>query len=184
MPMNKKMKKGGWVATAPMAACAIAFLAFVFVPGVKQFHAKSAELETKRAYIVQAGDQLVQLQKAESDLQATLAYNASWQSKVPDEPDLAALYKNLNGQCQAAGAGILRFEPKENSRYGQLAQVPLVLETQGSYTEIMDMLSGLDSVAAPLWVEGLHLEFARQSGQDATCAVTLAVFAEPVGNSN
>ena len=184
MASNEKSKKGGWVVTVPMAACAIAFLVFVFLPGAKQFGAKRAELDNKRAYITLSSDQLVQLQQAEKDLTATRAYNDIWRQRVPDERNLAALFGQLNSGCQAAGVGILRFEPKEATTYSSVSQVPVLLETKGSYAQLMEMLVGLESLPAPLWVESLHLDFSDKSGGDATCQTTLAAFADLINDSN
>ena len=159
-----------------MAAAAVAYLVFVFLPGVKQYQAKRDELAGKRDHITQGGDHLVKIQEIASELEQATSYVAAWEKRLPREQDLADLYGRINGQSQAVGAAISRFEPGEPRPYDSIRQVPVVLGTKTSYGQAAQLLGRLEALEAPVWVEGLRLGV-LEAGKTAECELNLVVFA-------
>ena len=178
-----KKQKSGWKVTVPMAAAAVAYLVFVFLPGVKQYKAKRDELAGKRDHITQGGDHLVNIQQMSEELERAGMYAASWEKRLPKGQGLADLYGRINGQSQAVGAAISRFEPGETRAYDSIRQVPVVLATKTSYGQAAQLLARLEGLDAPIWVEGLRLG-AIEAGKSAECELSLVVFAGTDKNSD
>ena len=166
-----------------MAAAAVAYLVFVFLPGMKQYQAKRDELASKRDQITQGGDHLVKIQELAKELEKATAYATFWENRLPGEHDLAELYSRINGQSQAVGAAISRFEPGEPRTYDSIRQVPVVLGTKTSYGQAVQLLARLEGLEAPVWVEGLRLGVV-EAGKSAECELSLAVFAGSDKNSD
>jgi hypothetical protein len=83
----------------------------------------------------------------------------------------------VNRQIQLAGARVTRFEPVESRSLATLRLVSANLAATGSYSEIMGMLSRLESLPENLRLEHVELR-SGQDGANVACAAKMVILAK------
>jgi Tfp pilus assembly protein PilO len=167
-----------WIVTIVLAAGAMGYVWFVFLPGQKSIAQLRSEVQEKRQFITQTDRLAPVSQQVELELAAARNYVYAWRSRAPKPSGLAELYGEITVQAKQSGVQILRFEPQSIVRLESLCRVPLAIRGQGSFQQVFLFLQHLEELPATLWFENLKLEPDGQDRDLLRFEMMLVIFAD------
>jgi Tfp pilus assembly protein PilO len=175
-PINKKPRS--WVLTIILAGSAIAYVAFVFLPGQRAIGEMRKQLHEKQEFIVQADRLTFAIQKAADDMQAALEFAEEWRSHAPSEGKLAATFGRITECAQTAGLAVQRFDPQPVVRLDSIWQAPVSLVAEGEFSQVFEFLGAIEALPSTVWIQNLRLENSGKVSGRLRCEMTLTVFAD------
>ena len=171
-------KPRSWVLTTILAASAVAYVAFVFLPGQRAIGEMRKQLHEKQQFIVQADRLTFAIQKAADDMQAALEFAEEWRSHAPSEAKLAATFGRITECAQTAGLSVHRFDPQPLVRLDSIWQAPVSMVAEGEFTQVFAFLGSIEAMPGTLWIQNLRMENGAKDGVRLRCEMTLIVFAD------
>jgi Tfp pilus assembly protein PilO len=182
--MRTAIRRSSWIVTVPLAAAAVAYFIFFFLPNKRAVGEARNHIKRKQDYIVQCESLARALRLTQQELEKSEAYNTAWQQEAPVAEDLAALYGRIYELAKNAGTKVTRFDPEPAVHYERISYIPLAMGSVGSFTEICGFLEGLEDLAAEIWIKDLQLDRMGGSGGSVTCELSLVVFTSNLENSD
>ena len=179
-----KTKRGDWLVTLPLAAGAIAYVVFVFLPGREVTAELKQQIETKQQTI----DQTLGLAKAAvvigQQAQKTRAYTSAWQQQCPASGELSSLYGKIRELAGASQATITRFDPESSETHPALCETRLLVGCEGSFAEVFEFLRAVEGLQETVWIREMRLDKLEGSEGNVNCELNLVIFASNSGNSD
>lgn len=175
--MSHSLRRNSWIVTVPLAAAAVAYLAFVFLPGRRANANLEEELIERQEYVAQATTVAATLRAAEQELQRTQDYITAWKQHAPAEGSRSQLYGKMHELAKASGVTITRFEPKPVEPRAQLRDFPVAIGCSGQYAEVHDFLRALESHPATIWVDAVLIKRPSENSETVECEISLEIFA-------
>lgn len=189
--MNKTRQ---W-ATLTAVAC-LAILAAGWFLVVKPQHSHAASLRSQTQSVLTTNNQLQsqvsQLRQQQKDLPAQQKVLSQIATKIPDNPALPALIRQLSAAADGAGVNLLSLSPSmptasagvgARAAAAPLATISLTLQVQGSYFNVEQFFSAVESLNRAMLVSGFSLTPASgavgTAPGDLTAAITAQVFESP-----
>jgi Tfp pilus assembly protein PilO len=167
-----------WLITALLAAAAVAYVVFIFLPVQRSIRALSSRLQEKRQQVVQAQSLNRPLVQARQRLVETRNVCLQWREQAPRPQDIAQHFATLTQQAQDAGVAIVRFDPQAGTDLAVLSQHHVVLHFRGEFAQVFDFLSRLERLPTPLWVRDVRLAVSEEPGQALQGELTLTIFVD------
>jgi Tfp pilus assembly protein PilO len=177
MKSHPKTRHGSWPVTLSLAAAGILYLAFSFFPTSRAISQVREEIRTTENVISQSASLALSLSQTEAELKRTKEYTGAVRQRLISRSALSALIGRISREADMAGARTTRIEPQPAAEFETLRVVPVIYKANGGFVEISRLLTGLEGLPEPVWLEDVQLTAARESGQNVECDLTLAVFA-------
>lgn len=182
--MYTKIRHRTWIVTLPVAGLAAAYAYFFYLPGERAITQLSEELAAAEAFVDQAQDLAVVVKPTRQRLTETRQYNEVWEKADPSGAGLFALLGEINRLCKESGATTTQFDPEEAVRRQRVQSIPLLLGCSGSFSQICKFLNALEQLPQTVWIENLRMEQSGQDGANVHCELSLAIFADNLGDSD
>ncbi len=175
---SKKSQREKWMVILPLAAGAVAYLVFVFLPCQRTAAELQSELREKQEYLTYAGSVGTALAASEEELQAARHYRDQRRAHAPSMSHVSDLFAKIHSVERESGVHTIRFDPQPLEAKQYVSIMPLSVECVGSFFEVCSLLRGLESLPADIWVRRLQLEKMAATGEDVQCWIDLAIFAD------
>lgn len=182
------------IATIGLAAVAVCYLCFFFLPKQKAIAKLRTQLADQNAYLQSTGAVAVGLAKTEAEVADVQKFVTQWKEKAPTEKKLASLFGEIARRAKTARVSMARFDPQPVVNRRALTEVPLNVAVEGDFAEIFAFLRMLESMPVALWVRQMRIEAAgggspdrsderdprmqRIASKSLTCELTLVIFAD------
>lgn len=190
--MNKTRQ---W-ATLTAVAC-LAILAAGWFLVVKPQRAHAGDLRTQTSSVQASNSklqsQVSQLRQQQKDLPAQQKLLSQIATKIPDNPALPALIRQLSAAADGAGVNLLSLAPSAPAAVAPavgaataaapLAAVPITVQVQGSYFNVEQFFAAVESLSRAMLVTNFSLAPASSSPGtapgDLSASITAQVFESP-----
>ena len=202
-------KSRQWVTLTAMACLAILAAGWFLV--IKPQRAHAAQLRSQRAGVESKNSQLRSqvdlLRQEQKDLPAVQKLLSQIATKIPDNPALPTLIRQLSAAADGAGVNLLSLSPGQPTMAGATpgvvtpaaagaasspsATIGLTLQVQGSYFNVEQFFNAVESLNRAMLVSGFSLTPAGDSSGAAapgtnalppgtlTASITAQVFESP-----
>ncbi len=176
--MSRTARRGNWIVTLPLAAGAIAYLVFVFVPGRQTTAELRSQIQDQQEYLSHAGAVGAALAAVEAELHRTEQYQTRWRTTAPVVAHISELFAQIHQVEREAGVQTTRFDPQPAISRDYLSEIHASLGCQGTFDRVFALLHGLESLPADVWLKKIHLEKTSPDSEDVRCMVDLVIFAD------
>lgn len=175
--MSSQVHRNSWIVTVPLAAAAVAYLLFFFLPGRSANGKLEEELKEKQEYVAGATTVAATLRATEQELQRTQEFIAAWKQNAPVEASRSLLYGKMHELAKASGVTITRFDPKPVEQRAQLRGFPVTIGCTGKYAQVHEFLRTLENHPAAIWVDTVQVKRPSETSESVECEINLVVFA-------
>lgn len=174
--MTTVFRQSSWVVTLSLAAIAIVYLKFVWLPGRRAIQEMTQQIETKQAFLTQSSGLGTMLVGVQRDLDQADSIVAQWEKASPGKRDLPQLYGKINSLAKESHLSTGRFDPQPIVDHEKLRELPLTMSCSGSFAEIHNFLGKLERLPATIWVESIRMEKMPQDTKAIQCELNMVVF--------
>ena len=182
--MRTAIRRNSWTVTVPLAAAAVVYFVFLFLPNQRTIGELRNHIRQKQNHVAQCDGLATALRLAQQELEQSEAYNTAWQRHAPTAEHLAALYGKIHQLAKNAGTRVTRFDPEPAVPYERVYGAPLEMGCDGSFAEICGFLEALENLAEEIWIKDLLVNKTGSSGDSVACELSLVVFANNLENSD
>ena len=182
--MKTRSKRGDWLLTIPLAAAAVAYVVFVFLPGRRATGELNEQIDSKQETIDQAQCLHQGLLDTQKEVDKTKDYTSQWVERAPSRGELSLLHAKIRELAVAAGTTITRFDPERAQIHGFLREIPLSVGCSGEFAQVFKFLRGLESLPPTIWINELVLEKMNTTEGHVSCELELVVFTNNPENSD
>jgi Tfp pilus assembly protein PilO len=167
-----------WLWTLGAAGVLVLHLVGIVLPGQRLFTARSRELAVQRDVVEQLAGQAAFAATLEEQLHETTRAVDHWRQAAPRDPHLVDLLGKLAMLARDTGVKLVRLSPQEPTRMELIRQVPLGIELEGSFPQLMSFLGGVENLPETVWIPHVHLRPHGKTGKTVQCELLLTVFAD------
>lgn len=167
-----------WLITALLASLAVAYVAFVFVPGQAEISTLRSQLNERRQHILQASSLVLPVENATAQLAKTRLVSLDWKRAAPSADELSECLGGLTNEAKAAGVVIEQFVPATATEMQVLAQQGVTIHLQGSFPQVFDFIRRIEELPATIWVPSLRLTADERGGSTLRGELNLTIFVD------
>jgi Tfp pilus assembly protein PilO len=164
--VSERRTGGSWIVIVPLAAVAVGYLVFVFLPNRRETAEWEQQLAAHREFLTQAAPLGVAAGVAQGELANTRAYNEHWARETVASDELPRLYARIHALVPQSGAVMTRFDPDRPVSRELLQETTLSLGATGTCEQLLRVLSGIERLGGITWIKEVDLE----KGMDGTSA--------------
>jgi len=190
---TQKRNRKSLAATAVLATVALAYVFFVFLPKQEEIAEMRRELDRQQEFLLRVDRLRYSIKTADEELTLATNYSQQWQSRSPSKTDFN---EKLARAADESGVTITKFEPQPVEKMAHICQLPINLSSEGTFVEMLQFLSEIESFETTIWLESLAIErlavrpsssdrrnaeeaSERQNGETyVRCQMTMKVFAD------
>lgn len=172
-----------WMITGLLASIAVAYVAFIFVPGQKSISELQAQVQERHQQILQAQSLTRPIAMAKQRLSETREVGLQWRADAPRHTELITHFASLTQQAEAAGVKIERLDPLPAIELHLVAQQNVTLQFSGSFAAVFDLVRRLESLPGTVWIRNLRLS-SNASTNVLKGELTLTIFVDRAGYSD
>ncbi|MBM3999713.1 MAG: hypothetical protein FJ297_09280 [Planctomycetes bacterium] len=165
--------------TAGVATLAVAYVAFVFVPGQRELAGLRESIAVKQVALSQSTHVPARIAACEERLTETHAYLAAWRSHATLEPGLADLYRRLTAHAAETGTTLSMIRPKPPVASHHVREHSVEFRCEGTLAGLWELLARIERLPESIEIGNVKMESTGQDGETVRCAMTLSIFAEP-----
>lgn len=171
----QRRKRNSWLVIGILTGTIVAYLYFVFFPGMGNVRSLTADIATKRAFL--AGDAALasRLRAAEAEEAATRAYVEKWSGAAVKPGDAARLYAALADCMKSAGVATTVFRPEPKQNFAVYERLPLTVACSGSFQQLQALLAAIEQLPQRIWIEEATFE-REKDGARMRCELKPAIF--------
>ncbi len=173
----RRWQEHSWVLTIPVAAVAVAYVWFFFLPDKRIIAEQRSELEQKLAFCATSAKIGADISRAQREIEETDAYTRHWSVTSGDPAHIAAVYKSIAETAKESDVQTTRFVPDPIVKLASLERQPLRFGCRGDLESIFEMLAGLEQLNDRIWIDELVLEPTGKDDELVQCDMVLAIFA-------
>ena len=173
-----------WLITALLAAGAVAYVVFVFLPFQQTIHGLRAQIQERNQQIMQAQSLTGTLAQARLRLVAAHEVSHHWRDQAPKQSQLITHFASLTQQAEAAGVAIDRLDPLPAVEMNLIAQQNVTLQFHAPFSAIFDLLHRLEALPGTMWVRDLRLQAGNDSDSTLRGELTLTIFVDRADYGN
>jgi Tfp pilus assembly protein PilO len=171
-------KSRAWMYTLLAAACLVGYCAGVLIPGQASIAALRRDLHEKRQFVADVDRQMPQIEPLEAQLERARNRVDQWRAAAPQEPNLVHVLGKLANLARDCGIRLNRLNPQATTSMAVLRQHPLSLELEGTFSQLLSFLSGVEQMPETIWVRQIQLQSKSEAGETAQYDLMLTVFAD------
>lgn len=184
-PKTKKTRMPKtWLTTALLAAGAVAYVVFVFLPFQRKIDALRSQVQERSQQIMQAQSLTGTLAQARLRLVAAHEVGQQWKSQAPKQSQLITHFASLTHEAEAAGVAIDRLDPLPAVEMNLVAQQNVTLQFHASFAAVFDLLDRLEALPGTMWVRDLRLQAGAASDSTLRGELTLTIFVDRADYAN
>lgn len=178
-PFGRKAKMPKtWIITALLAACAVAYVVFIFLPFQRTIDAVRAQTQERGQQIMQAQSMAGTLAQARLRLASAQEVSKNWRAEAPKQSQLITHFANLTQKAEAAGVAIDRIDPLPAVELNLVAQQNVTMQFHAPFAAVFDLLHRLESQPGSMWVRDLRLQAGSTSDSTLRGELTLTIFVD------
>jgi len=176
--MTPSPKYQSWMITAAVAAGALAYAWFLFLPGQAAIGEMRTEIQNKSDYLLTSQNLPGQIGDTNRRLAEVKEYLTKCRRQIPSEGRLETVVRDITRAARDAGVRIAKLEPQAKVPLEKLTQMPVIVGVQGKFPQIHRWLARVESLDAAIWVDDMRLNVAGGNGESLECEVKITVFAD------
>jgi Tfp pilus assembly protein PilO len=166
-----------WIFCVAVAAGVLAYVLLIFMPGQRATAELRKQLIEQQQYVLQSVRLDAQIAQVEKELGQARDFTSHWHAASPTEERLAHEFLKITEHANRSGAMLVRFEPQPVESLDYLRRVPLELALEGSFSQVFDFLSRIESLDAEFWINRLQLDPVPATKGRLRCELQLVLFA-------
>jgi len=178
LPASRQRPPRTWLITAVLAALALAYVWFLFLPGQRAIAELRAQVHERRQQIMQAQNLLATVAQTRARLEATREVGRQWRAEAPRRAEVITHFASLTQQAAAAGVAIERFDPLPPNELNVIAQQNVTLQFCASFAALFDLLRRLEELPGTIWVRNLRLQTGSDHEPQLRGELTLTIFVD------
>jgi Tfp pilus assembly protein PilO len=188
--MKKKTlnRKGGkpqtWLVTGLLAAAAVAYVVFIFLPLQNSINKLRQDVQERRQQIMQAQSLVGTVAQTRVRLTAAREVCQRWRAESPKQAQIITHYASLTQQAEEAGVSIDRLDPLPAVELNLIAQQNVTMQFHGPFSAVFDLLHRLESLPGTLWVRDLRLQAITDNDNTLKGELTLTIFVDRTDYAN
>ncbi|EAQ79677.1 type 4a pilus biogenesis protein PilO [Blastopirellula marina] len=179
----KKNKTVKWQYVVVVAAIAVAYAAFVYLPRQRHISALRDEITLMKSTIDSEEAIDTQLATVQEEFDQVEKFLDSWHAVSEKDIDAGRVYHLLTSQAREAGAEKLSLVPMPEQRHASLISQPVQIGCQARFAEVHAMLKRFEQLPYVLWVRSIELSPLSPGDDVLKCELTLEFFVDFDGKS-
>lgn len=184
IPNRRAGKPKTWLTTALLAAVAMAYLFFIFLPGQRSIAELRAQVQERHQQILQAQSLTRTVAQAKERLTEARKVGHAWRDDAPRHSELISHFASLTQQAEAAGVAIDRFDPLPAVELNLVGMQNVTLQFHAPFAAVFDLLTRLEGLPGTLWVRDLRLQAGGESDNSLRGELTLTIFVDRTDYAN
>jgi Tfp pilus assembly protein PilO len=177
-PQTKSGKPKTWLITALLAAGAVAYVVFVFLPQQRSIGVLRSQVQERHQQIMQAQSLAGTVAQARLRLASTREVSRQWRAEAPKQAQLITHFANLTKQAEEAGVAIDRLDPLPAIELNLIAQQSVTMQFHAPFPSVFDLLGRLEALPGTLWVRDLRLHANSETDNTLRGELTLTIFVD------
>ena len=164
--------------TLALCGAVVAYVFLLFLPTQKSIAALQAELATHQDYIARQQQSHMALAGLKADVQAARVFSENWRATAPSANRLAPVNASISLCAKEAQVEITQINPQPLSPLSQLVKAPVSISCDGSFEQVFNFISRIESLPYTTWIEQMHLTKLDGGGDSVRCELKLVIFAD------
>jgi Tfp pilus assembly protein PilO len=181
--VNPTSKYQSWMITAAVAAAALCYAWFLFLPGQAAIAEMRTDIQNKTDYLVTSQNLPPQIADTNRRLAEVKVYLAKSREQISNEGRLETVVRDITRAARDAGVRIAKLEPQAKIPLEKLVQMPVIIGVTGNFPQVHAWLGRVESLDAAIWVDGMRINTAGGNGGIVECEAKIIVFADRAENS-
>jgi Tfp pilus assembly protein PilO len=173
-----------WLITALLAALAVGYVVFLFVPTQRSIGSLKQQVHERRQQIMQAQSLAGTVAQARLRLAAAREVTQEWRARAPRQSQLITHYASLTQQAEEAGVAIDRLDPLPAVELNLVAQQNVTMQFHAPFAAVFDLLHRLEELPGTLWIRDLRLHASTENSNTLKGELTLTIFADRADYAN
>jgi Tfp pilus assembly protein PilO len=175
---RKSGKPKTWLITGLLAATAVAYVVFGFVPIQHSINRLRQQVQEQRQQIMQSQSLVGTVAQTRLRLVAAHDVSKAWRSEAPRQAQLVTHYASLTQKAQEAGVAIDRLDPLPAVELNLIAQQNVAMQFHADFAKVFDLLHRLESLPGTLWIRDVKLQTVADNDNTLRGELTLTIFAD------
>jgi Tfp pilus assembly protein PilO len=184
IPTHRRGKPKSWLTTALLAAIALAYLFFIFLPGQLSIGELRAQVQERHQQILQAQSLTRTVALAKERLASAQDVGQNWRAEAPRQSELISHFASLTQQAEAAGVAIDRFDPLPAVELNLVSMQSVTLQFHAPFAAVFDLLTRLEGLPGTVWVRDVRLHAANENDNTLRGELTLTIFVDRTDYAN
>jgi Tfp pilus assembly protein PilO len=178
LTQRKRGKPQTWLITALLAAGAVAYVVFIFLPLQRSIRGVRAQVQERRQQIMQAHSLVSTVSQARIRLASANEVSQQWKTTAPRPSQLITHLASITSEAQAADVAIDRLDPVPLLELKTLAEQNVVLQFHSPFPAVFDFVKRLESLPGTLWIRDLRLHANSEGDSSLRGDLTLTIFVD------
>jgi len=167
-----------WIITALLAAVAVSYVVFVFIPCQRSISLLQSQVQERQQQILHAQSLARPLVQARERLVTTREVSRQWRDESPRPTELIGHLASLTRQAQAAGVAIESLNPLPALELKVVAEQNVTLQFHGNFAQTFDLLRRMEALPGTIWVRDLRLTAPNETDNHLHGELTLTIFVD------
>ena len=176
--LARQGKPRTWLITALLAAVAVSYVVFVFIPCQRSIGVLQSQVQERQQQILQAQSLVRTLVQSRERLATTREVCKQWRDAAPRPTELISHLASLTRQAQAAGVAIERLDPLPATELRVVAEQNVTLQFHGAFAQTFDLLRRMEELPGTDWVRDLRLTGPSETDNQVHGELTLTIFVD------
>jgi Tfp pilus assembly protein PilO len=181
---RKSGKPKTWLITALLAAGAVAYVVFVFLPSQRKIADLRAQVHERRQQIMQAQSLAGTVVQARLRLASAREVAKEWKAEAPRQTQLITHFASITKQADEAGVVIERLDPLPAVELRLIAQQNVTMQFHATFSAVFSLLQRLEALPGTVWIRDLRLNAHNENDNTLRGEVTLTIFVDRIDYAN
>jgi Tfp pilus assembly protein PilO len=177
-------RQTNYILAVVLIGIVVLYVMLVFLPNRREAALIQLQLQTDRAFIAKTAGLSAAIAKVQKELDQVEQYTLKWRKQMPSKAEIPRLFAKLDRLAAMAGVSTIRLDPLPIIEHQSIQQVPMTLAVAGTFTEVFLLLSGIETLTEPVWVDDIKIERTRKAGGSVECELKLVMFASKSEDSD
>jgi Tfp pilus assembly protein PilO len=178
LALSRPAKPKTWIITGLLAALAVAYVLFVFIPCQRSIGLLQSQVQERQQQILHAQSLARPLVQARERLVQTREVSRQWRDEAPRHTEVMSHLARLSRQAEAAGVAIERMQPLPAVELRVVAEQNVTLHFQGEFDETFDLLRRFELLPGTIWMRDLRLTSSNAADNQLRGELTLTIFVD------
>ena len=177
--LNRKVEQPKtWLVTGFLAAAAVAYVVFVFLPVQNSMNQLRQQVQERRQQIMQAQSLVGTVSQTRVRLAAAREVCQLWRSEAPRPSQIITHYASLTQQADEAGVAIDRLDPLPMVELNLIAQQNVTMQFHAPFSAVFDLVHRLEGLPGTIWLRDLRLQAPSDTDNTLRGELTLTIFVD------
>ena len=182
---NRKTEKPKtWLVTGLLAAAAVAYVVFIFLPLQHSINKLRQQVQERRQQIMQAQSLVGTVAQTRLRLTAAREVCQQWRAEAPRQAQLITHYASLTQQAEEAGVSITRLDPLPAVELNLIAQQNVTMQFHAPFSAVFNLMHRLESLPGTLWLRDGRLQAITDNDTTLRGELTVTIFVDRTDYAN